>query len=703
MPATSKPTFTEKVNKLALEYCIENFKTLPIRQSVKEDPTTLPRLVEFYQRLDSKGTVKITYKQASGALDRGRWFAVGPSLQNMPREIRNTISDEYAYDIDIINCHPVFLLQICNKKGIECPQLQHYVSNRNELFSQLALNRDQCKKLTLAIMNGGTKEYNALTNKPTWLVNFYTEMRRILDTISKLDPVEFGKQKRRRVEANKDYNIEGSYVNCLLCHTENMLLECMAEYIESKGYTIGTYMFDGLTINKDKATTIPANLLKELCEYTKVKTGYVVEIIAKPMSEKITIPSNYGGEYKRWKSTFEERVCFIENITLFAVKQRECMEVDTKSENQLMIEFKPYKKFLNQWLEDPLRKTYREINFIPYPLTCPNYIYNTYKGLQIEKEEFDYDESKCKPILDLISVLMNHEKESIDFFTKWLAHLVKYPGRKNNVAIIIQSAEGIGKGLFWKVLQYILGSKYCLSTVDSSKDVFSDFNNLLEGKILINLNEAKEVDTSKYIEIIKSYITEDQIVLRVKNKNDRIINNYTNWLFFSNRDIPMRFQAKTQRRFWGINSDNSKACNMEFLKPIIDIVDTETKDTHALYCFYKYLVNIDIEGYDFCKNRPVTRFMSDIQDISSDNLSDFMDIIQEQEDTQFKETNKILLQSTEWYNRYKKFCKDNYQTDNMTHIIFSVRLGKLPGVTKRKLRTGQHYEYTPPVSTFNLT
>lgn len=142
MPATAKPSFVEQVDRTALEFCIERYDTLPMRQTVKEDPETREKLIDYYNKLDTDGKVKITYKQSTDILERGRWFSVGPSLQNIAREIRHTIAGKYYYDLDLVNAHPVLLSQICAKKRIVCTKLNEYIENRESLFSQLPMSRD---------------------------------------------------------------------------------------------------------------------------------------------------------------------------------------------------------------------------------------------------------------------------------------------------------------------------------------------------------------------------------------------------------------------------------------------------------------------------------------------------------------------------------------------------------------------------------
>ena len=50
------------------------------------------------------GNVKITYTQKRPF--GGRFCTQGPSLQNIPHEVRNTFCRDTYYDIDIVNSQP---------------------------------------------------------------------------------------------------------------------------------------------------------------------------------------------------------------------------------------------------------------------------------------------------------------------------------------------------------------------------------------------------------------------------------------------------------------------------------------------------------------------------------------------------------------------------------------------------------------------
>ena len=76
---------------------------------------------------------EISYVQTKD-INCGRVFPKnGLGLFNLRKEIRHTIANEFYVDIDIENCHPVILEQVCKHNKIECKSLTKYINNRENI------------------------------------------------------------------------------------------------------------------------------------------------------------------------------------------------------------------------------------------------------------------------------------------------------------------------------------------------------------------------------------------------------------------------------------------------------------------------------------------------------------------------------------------------------------------------------------------
>ena len=110
----------------------------------------------YYDSLDGLGRKKIHYKQKFKHKDR--YYGVGSCLSYLKKEIRNSIMPKNIKDIDMINCHPVILLNLCQKNKVKCNILKNYVENRNIILDSFGDNKE-VKELFLTILNGGFKKF----------------------------------------------------------------------------------------------------------------------------------------------------------------------------------------------------------------------------------------------------------------------------------------------------------------------------------------------------------------------------------------------------------------------------------------------------------------------------------------------------------------------------------------------------------------
>ena len=68
----------------------------------------------YYDSLDNFSRKRIVYKQKHDC--KNKYYAIGSTLTYLEKEIRNSIMGKNIKDIDIVNCHPVILLSLCQKK-----------------------------------------------------------------------------------------------------------------------------------------------------------------------------------------------------------------------------------------------------------------------------------------------------------------------------------------------------------------------------------------------------------------------------------------------------------------------------------------------------------------------------------------------------------------------------------------------------------
>lgn len=150
-------------------------------------------------------------------------------------------------------------------------------------------------------------------------------------------------------------------------------------------------------------------------------------------------------------------------------------------------------------------------------------------------------------------ILPNPEDQKI--WLDYLAHCVKYPGHKIPWAPLLQSAEGVGKSVFFEVMQHALGDMYVYrpkapELVSSG----SKFNAWMRSKLLIVVDEIKIDERRELIEILKPMITDSRVEVQAKGVDQEMEDNLANWIFFSNyKDaIPINKNGRRYAIFFSV-------------------------------------------------------------------------------------------------------------------------------------------------------
>ena len=113
-------TTNEVTNSLNKRVYFEHFDQIALMKILSHpavqnhsDNALIPTLTN-YLRSSKNGIKKVSYKRTDHKL--GRLYG-SCSMQGFPRPIRHTIAGALYWDIDICNCHPQLLSQMCKKYG----------------------------------------------------------------------------------------------------------------------------------------------------------------------------------------------------------------------------------------------------------------------------------------------------------------------------------------------------------------------------------------------------------------------------------------------------------------------------------------------------------------------------------------------------------------------------------------------------------
>ena len=191
--------------------------------------------------------------------DVGRQQSKNHSLQRLYNGIRGALCEGLMFDIDMKNCHPCIIMDLCKKHNIKFNYLLDYINDRdnflNELMIEYDISRSEAKNILLTSINktSPTTKINKKKVKSKGIFKgFDDEMTDITNKIFDIykDDIKYKKYYQKDL-----WNSKGKFVNNILCDIENTLLlkaiKTVTDNIVDKN-DIAVLMFDGFMINMKK-------------------------------------------------------------------------------------------------------------------------------------------------------------------------------------------------------------------------------------------------------------------------------------------------------------------------------------------------------------------------------------------------------------------------------------------------------------------
>lgn len=246
-------------------------------------------------------------------------------------------------------------------------------------------------------------------------------------------------------------------------------------------------------------------------------------------------------------------------------------------------------KRINQgkaWLDWP-GKNYMPngTGFYPDPKKCPHGVFNLFRGYQVTPVEGD-----CSIYLNhLKNIMCAGDEVSYAYLIGWLAHLFQQPDVKPNVAIVLKSVEGTGKGTMAEPLLEILG--FHGNKTNGAYAIASRFNGTLASRLLIF---ADEVDlTDKHVaDRLKGIISETTVNLERKGLEIEPLPNYCRLIFASNHTRVLNAGIR-ERRYLVLEPSDEKAQDSAYFKNLWAWI----RDNGAAKLLH-YLLKVDISEFD---------------------------------------------------------------------------------------------------------
>lgn len=269
------------------------------------------------------------------------------------------------------------------------------------------------------------------------------------------------------------------------------------------------------------------------------------------------------------------------------------------------------------WEEHINRRDVKRIAFDPRPReNADPDIWNIWNGYAISPEEASvYDEDDCQALRDHIyNIWCRGKADHYEYVINWFAHILQKPWEKIGVLLALQSEEGAGKGVVMEVIHDIMGSN-TFQQVASAGGVVGRFNSSLEGKCLVDLDEAIWGGDKSMSSIMKNLITERKQQIERKGKEIYEIDNSTAFMITTNNELfagvdkgARRYAClKLDNRFAGVENDETR----EYFRQVRGPGATGSgPDPKVVGAFAKYLYKRNIRGWS-ARRCPRTELLQD--------------------------------------------------------------------------------------------
>ena len=201
------------------------------------------------------------------------------------------------------------------------------------------------------------------------------------------------------------------------------------------------------------------------------------------------------------------------------------------NEDKNILDLKELAKELNpiEKVEEMDFRKYPEITFLIKYLTNDS----VNQGFDYNNETGKYDKA----------VKLSHK------LVHWMSALIN-TNKKLALSWVFQSkVHGVGKGVIKEeLLQYLVGEDFF--TPINVDTVIKTNNKAIDNKSLCILEECeieKKAEKIKFNSNMKDWITEEQILMREMQVDQRKVRNYSNFMIFTNSDTPFQIETNCRR------------------------------------------------------------------------------------------------------------------------------------------------------------
>lgn len=239
----------------------------------------------------------------------------------------------------------------------------------------------------------------------------------------------------------------------------------------------------------------------------------------------------------------------------------------------------------NWWLNNPHRRQFEYLLFAP-----GRHIegaYNLWQGfacpsLPGEKHELYLEHIRHNICCDV--------EMYFDYLIGWMARAVQFPASPGESAVVMRGASGVGKSFFAKQFGRIWGRHFL--QVSDAKHLVGNFNAHLRDCVILFGDEAFFAGDRRHESVLKTLITEEQMMIEQKGVDAEVSPNYTHLILASNSAWVIPAGA-TERRFFVLDVGSEHQKDTAYFRAIDHAMSNGGAEN-----LLHFLLSYDLTDYD---------------------------------------------------------------------------------------------------------
>ena len=249
-----------------------------------------------------------------------------------------------------------------------------------------------------------------------------------------------------------------------------------------------------------------------------------------------------------------------------------------------------------------------------------NDVFNLFSGFKYQPAE-EFNPEKINFFLDfLLNIIANENLKVYEYLLNWISFIVQNPGKKTEICVVLQGAQGTGKNSFTDTLSELFAG-YSASNVTDIEELTGSFNSVIEGKMLLVCNEMKNYGSSRLAnhDALKSIISDYRIRINEKYIPRRDAENVANLIICSNNDFPVKIE-NGDRRYLVLEVSPAQKGKLQYWTKF-----NEGKDDEFYSQLMRFLLDRDISKFN-TRDIPPTQAKADLMHASGGKFGRWIDL-----------------------------------------------------------------------------